>query len=223
MTVLLFTLLGLALLDSLNPSALAVTIYLLLAGRPFAGKVLTYVAGVFSSYLVLGGLIMLGLGSVWGYLESPAAYAAQGVIGATLLAYAVFAPNKPRGGERTVRQPRSWSLGALFALGVTVTVLEFSTAFPYLGAIALMTNAGLAWVQWLPILVVYNAIFVLPPLLLLASHSMLGPRIEERFEKLRERFAKESRETMLWVLGIVGFLLLADSLAFFNFFGLLDV
>ena len=64
MTVLLASLLGLALLDSLNPSALAVTLYLLLPGRPFAGKVLTYVAGGFSSYLVLGALIMAGLGSI---------------------------------------------------------------------------------------------------------------------------------------------------------------
>ena len=223
MSVLLLSLLGLALLDSLNPSALAVTIYLLLAGRPFAGKVLAYVGAVFSSYLVLGALIMLGLGSVWGYLESPTAYAVQGVIGAALLGYPIFAPSKTREGRAGVRRPKSWSLGAVFLLGVTVTVVEFSTAFPYLGAIALMTNAELSIVEWLPILVVYNAIFVLPPLFLLASYSLLGPRLEERFEKLRERFAKGSRETMLWIMGIVGFLLLADSLVFFEFFGLVDV
>ncbi|CAN5567548.1 hypothetical protein BH24ACT20_BH24ACT20_09650 [soil metagenome] len=219
MTVLLFSLFGLALLDSINPSALAVTIYLLLTGRPFAVKVLTYVGAVFSSYIVLGVLIMLGLGSVRGYLDSPVAYVAQGVIGATLLAYAVFAPSKPRREVRAERQPRSLSLGAIYLLGVTVTVVEFSTAFPYLGAVALMTKAGLPVVQWLPILFVYNVVFVLPPLLLLASYSLFGERMESRFERLRERFAKGSRETMLWILGIVGFLLLADSLVFFDFFG----
>lgn len=223
MTVLLFSLLGLALLDSLNPSALAVTLYLLLAGRPFAGKVLTYVAGVFSSYLVLGVLIMAGLGSVWDHLESPTAYAAQGVIGAALFGYAVLAPDKPRKRDVVVRQPRSWNFGGLFLLGVTITVVEFATAFPYFGAIALMTNAGLPAMQWLPILVVYNAIFVLPPLLLLAVYTLLGSRMEDRFMRLRDRFAKESRETMLWIMGIVGFFLLADSLAFFEFFGLVEV
>lgn len=223
MTVLLFSLFGLVVLDSLNPSALAVTIYLLLSGRPFAGKVLTYVAGVFSSYLALGALIMAGLGSVQEYLESPTAYALQGVIGAVLFGYAVLAPDKSRKRDVAVRQPRSWNLGAIFLLGVTVTVVEFATAFPYLGAIALMTNAGLPLAQWLPILIVYNAIFVLPPLLLLASYSLLGSRLEVRFERLRERFVKGTRETMLWIMGIVGFLLLADSLVFFEFFGLVEM
>ncbi len=223
MTALLLPLLGLALLDSINPSALAVTIYLLLTGRPFTAKVLTYVGAVFSSYLALGVLIMLGLGSVRGYLDNPIAYAAQGVIGVALLAYAVFAPSKPRREARAERQPRSLSLGAIYLLGVTVTVVEFSTAFPYLGAIALITKAGLPVVRWLPILVVYNFVFVLPPLLLLASYSVFGTRIESRFKRLRERFARGSRETMLWILGIVGFLLLADCLAFFDFFGILEI
>ncbi|MGF1473352.1 MAG: GAP family protein [Rubrobacteraceae bacterium] len=219
MSVLLVSLFGLALLDSLNPSALAVTIYLLLAGRPYGGKILSYVAGVYATYLALGILIMVGLGSVGGYLESPTAYAIQGVIGALLFLYVIFAPDKPRRGKPAVRQPRSWNLGALFLLGVTVTVVEFSTAFPYLGAIALMTSSGLSLVEWLPILVVYNAIFILPPLVLLATYSVFGSRMEARFQRLRERFVDGSRETLLWIVGIVGFILLADSLVFFDFFG----
>ncbi len=223
MSVLLASLFGLALLDSINPSALAVTIYLLLSGRPFAGKVLIYLSAVFASYLSLGILIMLGFGSISGYLESPVAYAVQGVIGASLFGYAVLAPDKPRNKEKAVRRPSSWGFGAIFALGVTVTVVEFSTAFPYFGAIALMTNAGLTMTEWLPILVAYNGVFLLPPLLLLLTYSLFGGRMKAFFERLQERFAGEGRETMLWVMGIVGFLLLADSLAFFELFGLVNV
>ncbi|MGB3635815.1 MAG: GAP family protein [Rubrobacteraceae bacterium] len=221
--MLLGSLFGLALLDSINPSALAVTIYLLLSGRPFAGKVLIYLGAVFVSYLALGVLILLGFGSIFGYLESPAAYAVQGVIGASLFGYAVFAPDKPRNKEKAVRRPSSWGFGGIFALGVTVTLVEFSTAFPYFGAIALMTNAGLPMMQWLPILVAYNGIFVLPPLVLLLAYSLCGGRMESFFERLQKRFSDGGRETMLWVMGIVGFLLLADSLAFFEFFGLVDI
>ncbi len=223
MTALLLSLFGLAVLDSLNPSALAVTIYLLLSGGPFAGKVLIYLFAVFSSYLSLGVLIMLGFGPVAGYLESPAAYAVQGVIGSALLGYALLAPDKPRNEKKAVRRPSSRGFGAMFVLGVTVTVVEFSTAFPYFGAIALMTNAGLPVMEWLPILVAYNCIFVLPPLLLLASYSVFGERMKSVFERLQERFTGGGRETMLWVMGIVSFFLLADSLAFFEFFGLVDV
>lgn len=222
MTGTLASLFGLALLDSLNPSALAVTIYLLLQGKSYAGKVLTYVSAVFLSYLGVGILLMLGLGSVWGYVDGPVAYAVQGVVGVLLLGYAIFAPDKPRG-EKKVRAPRSARLPAIFLLGVTITLVEFSTAFPYLGAIAILTNAEMVVAGWLPILAAYNVIFVLPPLLLLVVYRVFGSRMKERFERLRDRFQNGSRATLLWVLGIVGFLLLADSLAFFDFFGLVNV
>lgn len=220
MTATLASLFGLALLDSINPSALAVTIYLLVRGKPYAGRVLTYVSAVFLSYLGLGVLLMIGLGSVWGYVEGPGAYAVQGVAGALLLGYALLAPDGSRG-EKKTRTPRAMGLPAIFLLGVTITVVEFSTAFPYLGAIAILTNAEMAVAGWLPVLVAYNVIFVLPPLLLLAVYGVFGERMRGRFERLRERFEGASRETMLWIVGIVGFFLLADSLAFFDFFGLL--
>ncbi len=219
MTGTLVSVLGLALLDSINPSALAVTMYLLLQGGSYAPRVLTYLSAVFTSYLSIGVLLMLGLGSVWGYVDGPAAYVVQGIIGALLLGYAVFAPDKPRREEKP-RTPRSRGLGAIFLLGVTITVVEFSTAFPYLGAIAILTNADLTVVRWLPILVGYNLIFVLPPLLLMVLYGAFGLRLRERFELLRERFGRGSRETLLWITGLVGFFLLADSLAYFEFFGL---
>ena len=218
----LASLFGLALLDSLNPSALAATIYLLLQGKTYMVRALTYVSAVFFSYLGIGVLLMLGFGSVWAYLSGPGAYAVQGVAGALLLGYALFAPDKPRD-EKKTRTPRAAGLPAIFLLGVTITVVEFSTAFPYLGAIAILTNAEMEVAGWLPILIGYNAIFVLPPLLLVAVYGAFGSRMRGSFERWRERFESGSREATLWIVGIVGFLLLADSLAFFDFFGLVDV
>lgn len=221
MTGTLASLFGLALLDSLNPSALAITIYLLLQGRSYAGKVLTYVSAVFLSYLGVGVVLMLGFSSVWGYVDDPGAYAVQGVVGVLLLGYAVFAPDKPRG-EKKVLAPLAVGIPAIFLLGVTITLVEFTTAFPYLGAIAILTNAELPVAGWLPVLVAYNAIFVLPPLLLLAAYGAFGTRLTAHFERWRGRFESGSRESLFWILGIVGFLLLADSLAFFDFFGLVN-
>lgn len=222
MTGTLVSLVGLALLDSINPSALAVTIYLLLGGGSYVSRVMTYLAAVFATYLGIGVLLMLGLGSVWEYVDGPGAYVVQGIIGALLLGYAVLAPEKPRREERS-RTPRSRSPGAIFLLGVTITVVEFSSAFPYLGAIAILTNADLTAVRWLPILVGYNLIFVLPPFLLMALYGAFGTRLRGRLERFREGFGKSSSEPLLWITGLVGFFLLADSLAYFEFFGLLEV
>lgn len=218
----LASLLGLAVLDSLNPSALAVTIFLLLGERPYAAKVLAYVSAVFASYFGIGVLVMLGLGSLWEHVEGPAVYAVQGGAGALLLCYALLAPDKPRqrAGERS---PRARGLGGVFLLGVTITVVEFSTAFPYLGALAILTGADLGAAGWLPILLVYNVVFVAPPLLLMALYGAFGAGVRGRLERLRGRLEGGSREALFWISGIVGFFLLADSLVYFDFFGLVDV
>ena len=56
----LLGLLALALVDSINPSALVVTLYLLTRERVLA-QVLVYVAAIFVTYVTLGAILMLGL------------------------------------------------------------------------------------------------------------------------------------------------------------------
>jgi hypothetical protein len=84
---------------------------------------------------------------------------------------------------------------------------------PYLGATALLTTADLPLAGWLPLLVLYNAIFVLPPVLLLAGHIAFGRRLDSRYVALRERLQSGARETMPWIPGLVGGRLLASSVA----------
>lgn len=213
--------LGLALLDSVNPSALLVTFYLLT--QPRAGvRVGVYLSAIFVTYLGVGVALMLGLGALLsalgGALESPVAYVLQGGVGGAMLLYSLLTPPKP---ERPLATPSlgAGSLSAVFLLGMTVTALELPTAFPYLGAIGILTNAGLRAVQWLPILLLYNLLFILPPALLLAAHRALGSRLEARFARWRGRLQREARETMLWIVGIVGFFLLADAVRYFGVFG----
>ncbi|HEY8477102.1 MAG TPA: GAP family protein [Chloroflexota bacterium] len=213
----------LAVVDSINPSALLVTVHLLLTTSSYVSRVLAYVAGIFLTYFGLGILLMLGLDAVWAWIESPVAYAAEGIAGALMLLYANIAPG---GGGRSEgwreRVPRSPHVGALFTMGILVTVLECPTALPYFGAIVILTNANLAAAQWLPLLAVYNVIFTLPPLLLLASYRLLDQRLSHRFDRIQERLQRGAREAWLWMLGIVGFWLLLDSVVYFDFFGLVD-
>jgi cytochrome c biogenesis protein CcdA len=208
---------GLAVVDSINPSALLATIALLLRGRAARPLVVIYVAAVLLTYLAVGLALTLGLGLTPETLvESDAAYLAQGVLGAGMLAYAVLAPGR---GRRPVAEPRLPAVtrpAAVFALGVAVTVLELPTALPYLGAVGAITRADLAVGDWLPLLALYNLIFVLPPLLLLAGHVVGGERADALLGRLRRRLGRAAREGLLWLLGLVGFLLLADALGHFQ-------
>jgi cytochrome c biogenesis protein CcdA len=219
MVEILVPIFGLALLDSLNPSALAVTLYLLTQPR-YGATVITYVGGVFSVYLGIGVGLLVGLdvalAAAGTALEHPIAYGVQGILGAAMLIYS-FSVDPKRGGQ-SERRPRSMNLGAIFVLGASISLLEISTALPYLGAIGIMTSASLSIAQWLPLLVAYNLIFIAPPLLLMASYRLLGSRLQARFDHWRERLQHGTRETFLWIVGILGFLLLADSLRYFEVF-----
>jgi hypothetical protein len=54
----------------------------------------------------------------------------------------------------------------------------------------------------------------------LGAYRAFGARLRPAFERWGERLRGAGRETLLWILGIAGFLLLADSLRYFEFFGL---
>jgi cytochrome c biogenesis protein CcdA len=201
----LLGLLALALVDSINPSAIAITL-LLLSRQRARTQVAVYVATIFLTYLAFGAMLVLGVDAVLptrqtldgGRLE----WIVQGVLGLAMLVYAIAAPKTAR--ATAPAEPRASTVAALVVLGVTVTALELPTAMPYFGAVAMITAADLAPMQWLPLLVTYNVVFVLPPLLLLLGHMLLGERVAARYTTLRDRLRQSAHETMLWIMGLVG-------------------
>lgn len=210
---LLLALIPLALIDSLNPSALVVALWLLSQPRA-APRLLAYVGGILIAYFGLGLAMMLGFSAardaLAAALDHPVAIVVQALLGAGLLGYALFAPSTAHQAHAppTPASDRPW---AFVLLGITVTAVELVTALPYFAAIGLMVAADLSWMQWLPLLVGYNLVFVAPPLLLLALHAALGHRTDERFARWRERLQRGARETALWIFGLVGVGLLGDA------------
>jgi hypothetical protein len=207
-------LLALALVDSINPSAIVVTLYLLSRERVTA-QVVVYIATIFLTYLTLGVMMISGVDALLPSLRTVGGgrleFIVQGLIGLAMLVYAIRAPTTATSASRG--EPSASSYAALALLGVTVTAMELPTAVPYFGAIALLTTADLPMTQWLPLLVLYNAIFVFPPVLLLVGHIVFGGRLDARYANLRERLKAGARETMLWIFGLVGAALLLWSIA----------
>jgi cytochrome c biogenesis protein CcdA len=212
---------GLALLDSINPSAIAITILLMTQPR-FAARAAAYIGAVFATYLLLGVAILAGLDAAWAYLDSRAAYVAQAVLGGGLLAYALFAPERKPKEDKVAAD--TGSLARVALLGAGVTVAEFSTALPYLGAITLLADAKLPWAAAGSILVAYNAVFVLPPVLLTLAFLALGERVRPRLERLGAKLRAGARSAMLWLMGGAGFLLLSHALPMLGIdFGAIDL
>ena len=210
----LLGLLALALVDSINPSALVVTLHLLSRERPPA-QIVVYVVAIFLTYLTLGVLLMLGVEAMLPSLQTLGGgrlgLIVQGLIGLALLLYALRAPATAKSGPGV--EPTASSYVTLIVLGIVVTTMELPTAVPYFGAIALLTAADLPMARWFTLLVLYNIIFVLPPVLLLVGHIAVGRRLDARYARLRERLQAGARETMLWIFGLVGSGLLVTSVA----------
>ena len=202
---------GLSLLDALNPSALAVTLLLLLRGGPYRSRVLAYVSAIFATYLVLGIAIYAGLDGVLGLLDNgvvrEVGYWLAAVLGAAMLLFALFPPARFRNGAPLPTLPERLPIPLVMTTGVTITVAEFSTAFPYLGAIGLLRGFTADPVLAVPLLVSYNVIFVLPPVLLLVAFAAFGEQLRPRLEAWLKRRESKKDDTWLWILGIVGFLL----------------
>ncbi|MEU9603348.1 GAP family protein [Streptomyces sp. NPDC048057] len=211
--------LGLAVVDSLNPSALAVTLYLVLTAKPFASRVLAYVGGIFSTYLAIGTLLMLGLDVAGAWIDeavsSDASFVVQGVIGVGMVIYGSFPPGG-RNRPPKERKPRSLQPRTVFFLGVGITLVEFSTAFPYIAALGVIGGSDMAFYQWFPLLVGYNLVMVLPPLLIAGVYGVLRERVEPLIVALGERLRRGARKNWLDLCIAVGVILILSCVAHFD-------
>ena len=183
--------LGIAVVDSVNPSALAMTAYLLTLDDPLA-RVRAYLAGIALLYLAIGCVVVFVLGSaVGGVLEalsSPAAgIGLQAVLGVAAFAMGVSALRRRR--RPTARPtPAVPTVGRAFALGLIVTAVEATTALPYLGALALVVRADASALATVALLVAYTAVFVLPPVVLvITAQTRSGQRLVARLRRPRRR------------------------------------
>ena len=204
---------GLALLDTLSPTTLGVSLFVLLSGASsIARPLFAYLGTVAVFYFTLGCALMLGLGAAISSLshlaDTPAAGWGMVLLGGGLLAYSFVMPAK----ARPPRRPASFRTGTMVALGLATGLLEAGTAFPYLGAIGIMGTAGLAAHTWVPMLAAYNLMMVLPPVLLYLGHRAFGERLRPRLDRWREKVDAGSREALAWIIGIVGVIVLANGL-----------
>ncbi|MER5649408.1 GAP family protein [Streptosporangium sp. NPDC002524] len=202
--------LGLALLDTLSPTVIGVTLYLLPARPHRVGTLLgVYLGSVAIAYFALGVLLMLGLGAVVPIVDDTVWAWGQAVLGVALIVGSYFIPD--RDPERASIRAGSLTARSMLLLGLGTWLFEFATAVPYFAAIGVMTSAGLTAAQWSPLLGVYVTIMVLPGILLLAAWAVLGERTRGRFERWREGISSGSRATLRWIVGIAGVLILLDA------------
>ncbi|NDL60551.1 GAP family protein [Phytoactinopolyspora mesophila] len=208
---------GLALLDTMSPAVIGIGLFVLLSGRKrIARPLLVFLATVALLYFAVGVALMVGLDAVLANVDSFAdnrgVLWGQAGVGAALLGYS-FLPARFRAFRRGARQePKELRTPVMISLGLGAVALEVGMVLPYMAAIGIMTAAELTMAQWMPLVAGYNLIMVAPPLLLYAGYRLARERIEPRMRRWRERLQAKSDETVVWIVGIIGALLLVNAL-----------
>ncbi len=105
------------------------------------------------------------------------------------------------------------SPGGIIGLALIAGLLELPTMLPYLVAIGLISNSTLALPAGVFVLAAYSLVMLLPALLLLALRTTTGRRLDPLLQRASNKLGKFAGETILWIVGIVGFLLLRAGLA----------
>lgn len=231
---LLVSLVALALIDSTSIGTLLIPIWLLLDQRGVrASRVMVYLLTIAGFYLLVGLAIILGadvLLSTDGAVRAehePAANAftsllillAQLVIGIWLFAISFrFDSSKPGASERVDRWKQkaadaTTSVRFLMGLALFAAMAEVATMLPYLGAIAMITTASLAWPLIVVLMVAYCLTMILPATVLLGLRVLLGERIKPALIKVDSWITRNAESALGWVLGIAGFLVARDAIA----------
>ena len=204
---------GLAILDTLSPTTIGVTIYLLLTDKEnLTKRLFVYLLTVAGCYFAVGVSLMLGLDFLFkfisGLFQNRIVSWLLFIIGVILFIVSFYIP--PKKNSEVLHQNKS--IFSMIALGFTTTLIEAGTAFPYFAAIGILTTSNLSWIEWSSILAGYNFIMVLPSLVLFLFYLLFGRWMQKPLEKLRMKIANSTGSALSWIMCIVGFLLILNSL-----------
>lgn len=220
MGALVLALAGLALLDSLNVLNVGVVSAVIFDSRltrrsPLPGA-LSYIAGVFTTTTAFGVCTVVGLSVLTHLVDfrvTPAIrFRGELLVGLLLISLAFFpltAQSSAPGWALAAMRERPWLLGFL---GLAVGTGQAPTAVPYLTGLAMLAALHPRPAIWPLIILVYWAIALSPPLLILAlsmRRSMRARRIQRRVVRGLTRYGPISVRLLFLVFGVG---LVADAL-----------
>jgi cytochrome c biogenesis protein CcdA len=219
-----------ALVDSLNPSAIVMTFVMLGYGSKRVLKALIYILGIFVAYFsiglalliaykLLGSSIKIDLSWIENLINKPPqfAYWVQLVVGILLVIYSFIYRKKVKksvdlevDSNNQAKKPQN--LIAVFLTGISITFVEASTALPYFGGVSSIVLSSQSWLENLIQLLYYNIIFVFPPLIVTSIYFFNRDRFQIITEKINNFISKYSSLILRLAFLGLGLVLIWDFL-----------
>ena len=214
MNSLLGSLALIALIDSINPNAMAVQVYLLSTPKPVVRSI-AFILGDFAATWIAGLLLTFVITQVitqiFNFLGD-VIYVLQFILGVVLIVIG-YHLSKFANQLTTTKRPRSLKPIHTFQLGATMAFVEAPTALPYLAAIEQITREDLQLPEVLGVLAFYNLIFVFPLIVLLGMYLVLRNRAATLLNSIHQSVTKWFPKIMCVILIVLGFVLIADCIA----------
>lgn len=198
---------SIGLADSLNPSTIAVALYLA-TGERAPARVLEFTIGVFAVYFIGGAAIALGPGQLLLSLVPHPSQTTRYVLevvagGAMMVAAATFWLNRDRLARRDPPDLDPGRRGS-WVLGASITAVELPTAFPYFAAIAAIVGSGFDPFRQLFLLVLFNVCFVLPLIVIVGIVTFGGSQTEVMLTRFRDFLQRRWPVVLAWLLLLAG-------------------
>ena len=199
---------SIGLADSMNPSTIALGLYLAI-GRGARSGLIQFTLTVFAVNLVGGAAIALGPGeALLAIVPKPGAtarYILETVAGVVMLIAAVVLWRRRKVlARRELPSPKSEGRSAVL-LGLTISAVELPTAFPYFAVIAAVVGSGLHPAPQLVLLALYNVAFVLPLILMILTLTFAPGHSERIIKRARDVLQRH------WPVVLAGLALLAGA------------
>lgn len=212
-SALLASVIAIAAIDSINPNAMAMQVYLLTTPKPVV-RSLAFILGDFIAAWFAGLLLAFGIASAIAHIFnslSEVIYVLQFILGIVLitLGYNFHKFLQP---QSLAKRPKSLKPLHTFLLGMTMAFVEAPTALPYLVAIERITRANLPLHQTIAILTLYNIIFVLPLTILLGIYFLLRERSIHLIKRINRAIVAWFPKIMRVILIFIGFALILDCI-----------
>jgi cytochrome c biogenesis protein CcdA len=195
MVGLLITVFAIALVDALNLSTIVSCAYLLHTPNPLR-RTISYIVGVFSTYFSIGAALLIGFGDRINHVVDRAQSSSLNLGlklagGFVLIALASrhWIQHSRAVSPRPTPSSKATSAPTAFTLGVTMTLIDLTTAVPYIAALGIIARVHMHRVPELLLLLAYNLIYLIPAVALLLSWIRWGPGSVEAIERTRVKLS----------------------------------
>lgn len=182
---LLWSLTGLALLDSVNATTIWIVIVILLGAKRPAPTGWAFMLGAAVSFLAFALMFYFGLSFADSVLEGFTLWLRRLLFAGLAVALVVMGVRRLRPRERKGYALPSWvNAWSALPFGVLATVGDLPNAFPMVLAVERLIDADVATPAAVVVLVAYTLVYALPSVLILAAGLAFNEELREQLQSM---------------------------------------